>query len=346
MKKIQSIFFLFFLLLLIPACSSKPPPYPILPDITEVGENAPVDPEVKARNIEELKKIAQEPFPPYFLNAGDIYTVKVYDNPELEMQDTVVTPDGYLNIGLVGPVKVANLSIEEATRSIQKRLEEYVKSPKVILVPRIINSQMATLAGKVFKSGRFAVDGNMRLADLIALGQGLPNALNDGRQMELSDLQTSIFIRNGRILPIDFNLAIRGNPLHNIRIHTGDYIFIATRADKQISVIGEVNNPKYVIWYENIGIIEALANAGGLKDEHSANFLVIRGGMVNPKVYRVNINHVLSGKRHNPGLQPGDILYIPKDGISEYNVFIRKLMPTAQLINMLLTPGAFILGGW
>jgi polysaccharide biosynthesis/export protein len=37
-------------------------------------------------------------------------------------------------------------------------------------------------------------------------------------------------------------------------------------------------------------------------------------------------------------LAPGDVVYLPKDDISEFNVFVNKLMPTAQLFNMITTP--------
>jgi hypothetical protein len=69
--------------------------------------------------------------------------------------------------------------------------------------------------------------------------------------------------------------------------------------------------------------------------------IVIRGGMNDPILYRVNIDDVLHGKIPNPALLSNDIVYVPKDAFSEYNVFVRKLFPTGQLLNMLLSPIAF-----
>ena len=37
-------------------------------------------------------------------------------------------------------------------------------------------------------------------------------------------------------------------------------------------------------------------------------------------------------------LQPGDVVYIPHDNISEYNVFVRKLLPTAQFLSTFTFP--------
>ena len=55
----------------------------------------------------------------------------------------------------------------------------------------------------------------------------------------------------------------------------------------------------------------------------------------------VDLDRILCGKAPNVRLKSGDIVYVPKDNISEYNVFIRKLMPTAQLVNMLVTPATW-----
>ncbi|OQA87442.1 MAG: Polysaccharide biosynthesis/export protein [Lentisphaerae bacterium ADurb.Bin242] len=342
--RFSSILSAVFLLILAASCSSNVSDFPEIPDIAEIGERAPLSEEAQERQRSDLIALGKEPFPPYLINSGDIFWLKVYDHPDLDILDTVVTPDGYLVVGLIGPVKVANITISDATAKIEKQLREYIKEPKVSLFPRTINSQLATLAGKVQKSGRFPVNADMRLADLVSLGQGFPNNMDDGRQMELSDLNASLLIRNGKVLPVDFNKAMQGDPLHNLRIHGGDYIWIASRTNRLVSIMGEVYEPKYVTWYENTGILEVITSARGLKDEHSSNVIVIRGGIGNPTIYRVDLDGILSGKKPNPGLKPGDIVYVPKDGLSEYNVFIKKLLPTGQLINLIISPGSFLLG--
>ena len=46
----------------------------------------------------------------------------------------------------------------------------------------------------------------------------------------------------------------------------------------------------------------------------------------------------MAGKCHNVKLKAGDIVYVPKDNLSEYNVFVRKLLPTAQLVGLIAQP--------
>lgn len=336
-----------FILIISVSCRSNPAKdFPEIPDVSDVSQYAPPTPEREQEIREILEAEAAKKFPPYTIEGGDKYSIIVFNQPELSIPETEVTPDGYISIPMIDPIKIAGLQIPEAKALIEEKLKEYLRKPNVTLVPRYIRGKMATVAGKVISSGMYTVTSGMRLADLISLCKGFPNSLADGYAMELADFDTSVFVRGTETLPIDFNKAMAGDQLHNIKIHGGDYVFIATRANKQVGVIGEVTLPRYVPWYENIGVLEAITNCRGLKNEYSDYAIVIRGGITkNPQLYRVNLQEILDGKKPNPGLLPGDILYIPKTGFDEYNVFVRKLMPTAQFINMLITPYAFFAGG-
>ena len=60
--------------------------------------------------------------------------------------------------------------------------------------------------------------------------------------------------------------------------------------------------------------------------------------MANPRFYRVDIDGILQGRCANVRLQPGDVVYIPHDNVSEYNVFVRKLLPSAQFLSTFTFP--------
>ena len=70
-------------------------------------------------------------------------------------------------------------------------------------------------------------------------------------------------------------------------------------------------------------------------EEGVAALKPFRDGLAHPRLYKVDVDGILAGKCRNIPLQSGDIIYVPKDDISEYNVFVRKLIPTAQLISLL-----------
>ena len=62
------------------------------------------------------------------------------------------------------------------------------------------------------------------------------------------------------------------------------------------------------------------------------------------KIYKIAIDDVIAGRAENFAIAAGDIVYIPKDAMGEYNVFVKKLLPTAQLINLMLNPPAYWFG--
>ena len=66
--------------------------------------------------------------------------------------------------------------------------------------------------------------------------------------------------------------------------------------------------------------------------------VIIRGGLENPQFFKADINKIFEGRKLDVPLHPGDTVYIPKDSLSVWNVFIGKLMPTGAFINMLTTP--------
>ena len=105
-----------------------------------------------------------------------------------------------------------------------------------------------------------------------------------------------------------------------------------------VYLLGNVQKPYRQIWHKNINLLELLTAAGGVSETSWSHVIILRGGIAHPKMYKVDLDGILAGKKSNVRLAAGDIVYVPKDNISEYNVFIRKLFPTGQFINLMMTP--------
>ena len=138
---------------------------------------------------------------------------------------------------------------------------------------------------------------------------------------------------------MDFSRAIEfGDRLNNILLRKGDYIYIAVRSESMVCLIGDVPNPHKRLWDNNLGLLELLTTGGWVNETYWPYAIIIRGGVSNPTMYKVDIDGILHGRKPNVMLEAGDVVYIPKDDISEYNVFVRKILPTAQLVNLLTSP--------
>ncbi len=284
-----------------------------------------------------LQKLAKEKEPEYKINAGDQIEIRVYGHEDIGVV-TRVSPDGRVGMVFLGEIDLAGRTLAEARNTIEEGLAPYVKHPVVGVTLLEVDSDKVTVSGAVAHPGLYKIAGSTRLSDAYAMAGGSAERLFNGVDVDVADLEHSILVRNGQIIPVDFKMAIEGgNQLDNVRLHKGDYIFVAQRMESSVTICGDVKNPHRRLYEPGMGLIETLTTAGWMQETHWGHVIIIRDGLANPKLYKVDVDGILIGKSKNVYLQPNDIVYVPKDNMSEYNVFVRKLLPTAQLINLLVS---------
>ena len=312
-----------------------------MPELSgEAGEDAVMGEsgggeEDAARIRKRLMELDMEEEPAYHMNAGDQIEIRVYDHPDLGMT-TRIGPDGMIGFAFMGQVKLSGQTIAQGAESIREGLASYVKNPVVSITILDVQSETATIAGSCAKPGVYGISNSTRLADLYAMAGSSAERLFNGVDVDVADLDNSMFVRKGEILPVDFRLAIdKGDVLNNVRIRKGDYIFIAQRMEAAVTICGEVKHPHKRLFEPGMGLLETLTAAGWMLETHWKHVIIIRDGLANPRLYKVDVDGILAGKCRNIPLKSGDIVYVPKVDISEYNVFVKKLLPTAQIINLL-----------
>ena len=55
-------------------------------------------------------------------------------------------------------------------------------------------------------------------------------------------------------------------------------------------------------------------------------------------VFTLDIVDIQKGRRMDFALKPRDIVFVPRSCISEWNVIVRQILPTIQLLNGLAGP--------
>lgn len=302
-------------------------------------EVSSVSEEEKNARLRDILKRYENRSAIYTINAGDTIAITVYNNPDLSISKTLVTTDGCISMVLAGQVKVAGLTIDAASLALEKALSKYIRNPKVGISPLEIHSETATIVGAIQKPGMFTIGNDMRLTDLYARAGGSSVRQYDGQWLDAVDFSRAVFVRDGMILPVDFAKAIEhGDPLNNLKLFKGDYIYIPAKDDSMVYLIGDVETPQRRVWSKNLGLIEFLAACGWINETYWHHAIIIRGGIAKPRMYKVDLDGILQGRKANVRLEPDDIVFLPHDDMSEYNVFVRKLMPTFQLLNMITTP--------
>ena len=293
--------------------------------IEETGRDA----ESARQRREELRRIAAAPKPPYRIGPGDRIDVRVYGHDDLGVS-TRVGPDGAIGMFFIGQVSVSGKTIAEARDAIQEGLAPYVKHPVVGVTIPEVSSETVTVSGAVARPGLYPVTDASRLADVFAQAGGGSQRVVNGAGVDMADLERSILVREGEILPVDFRAAIEtGDALDNLPLRKGDYVYVAPRTESAVTVCGDVQNPHRRLFEPGLGLVEALTAAGWMLDSHWSHVIVIRNGLGDPKMYKVDVDGVMAGTRRNVPLQPNDIVYVPKDEADERGVFSRRRLPAA-----------------
>jgi len=309
-----------------------------VPDNTSLRPEPPVNRELEYAELEKLQRATP---PEYRITPADTFAVVVEGQATLSRPQIVVMPDGTISIAPVGSVKLAGLTLPEASQLLNGKYKKYIRECNVVLEPITLKNYTFTIGGSINAPGIYPfVFGSFRLTDAMAMAKGLLTTTGaNSERFILADLTGAYVARDGKILPVDFVKALEeGNPLYNIPIMSGDYIYIPSLESGKITVIGEVSDPDCIPYQPNLTLLQSIGLVGGLKETNSNDLKVIRGGLKNPVVYTINIKDLQLGRAKDFALKPKDIVFVPRDPISEWNVVIRQILPSIQLLNGLAGP--------
>jgi len=187
-----------------------------------------------------------------------------------------------------------------------------------------------TILGEVRAPDRYKVNVDTSLADALSIAKGV--------NKDSADLYMAYVARNKQILPINLKRLLEfGDMSQNITIEDGDIIYIPNINEKKFYVLGEVARPGVVYYTDPIEIVEALARAGGfLTTARRSQVVVVRGDVRSPQIYEINLLSMMEGKSlERFTLQKGDILYVPRTAIADWNIFVSQILPTLYGVDVI-----------
>jgi polysaccharide export outer membrane protein len=193
------------------------------------------------------------------LGPGDSVTLSVFGQPD--MSTTVfVADDGTLTVPLAGPVKVQGMSPSEASRRIEKALKDgkFLVDPHVTISAIVSRSQRVSVIGEVKSPGRYVIESNIPIFDLLAEAGGVTDNASDVVYLLRPD-------KDGNELryEIDLKGLAKGNrPVSAQSVKAGDSLYVP-RAE-QFYIYGEVSAPGKFRVEPGMTVIQAIARAGGL----------------------------------------------------------------------------------
>jgi len=187
-----------------------------------------------------------------------------------------------------------------------------------------------TLLGEVGSPGKYKVNIDTTLADALSIGKGV--------NRESADLYMAYVARKKQILPVNLKrLLDYADMTQNILIEDGDIVYIPNINEKKFFVLGEVVSPKVIYFKDPVDLIEAITQAGGFTPVARRNqVVVVRGDVRKPQIYEINALDIMKGKTFERFiLQKGDIVYIPRWAIADWNIFVNQILPTIQTVDLI-----------
>ena len=193
------------------------------------------------------------------LGPGDSVSMEVYGQPDLTTT-TLVGDDGRMNVPLAGPVQVVGLTPIAAAAKVEKALKDgrFLVDPHVNLNIVLSKSQRVSVLGQVSKPGRYPIEPNTTIFELLAEVGGEQDSGADVGYITRKDEQ-------GRMIRIPVDLRDPGGKKTTsppVILRGGDELFVP-KAEK-FYIYGEVTSPGMYSIEPGMTVIQAIARAGGI----------------------------------------------------------------------------------
>ncbi len=228
--------------------------------------------------------------------------------------------DGFVALPGLSPVRVEGLTLRQVRERLRSLYDEQIEGVEVFVDYLDRLTRKVELVGMVSMPS-IPVDGKKRLYEVLSEAKLSPQA----------NLFGSFVVRDGMILPIDFNRLLRqGDLSRNIVMYPKDKVYVANTDEAYVMVMGEVFQPKAVsVPYGSISLRDALVSVGGVPyTGNRESILVIRGGIEIPKLYMLRWDEIIRTPNKSLLLMPGDTVFVAEKPITKWNRFINQLFPS------------------
>ena len=272
----------------------------------------------------------QETSQAYRLDIGDQLRVESPTEPTLNQPETIAPPDiigliiqqdGTISLRMLGPVKVAGLTVDQVRRDLQDRYKKFFRDPQINIVPYTFNLKLKDIrdsvdrrygSGGQAQSVRVTPEGTVQLSGIGSVPvQGLTI---DELKREVDRRYIDRFGEGLEVTPI-----------------------LTERATRYLYVVGEVKTPGRYTLERPTTLMGAIAMSGGWNVGANLNHVVVfrRDDNWRLMATKLDIRGALYGKSPCPSdeiwLRDNDIVVVPKSPI----------LVIDDAINLLFTRGLY-----
>jgi polysaccharide biosynthesis/export protein len=295
----------------------------------------------------------------YTIGVGDVVHINVWGHPELVLppagtpttggtesisQSGVtngfnVSPDGLIQFPLIGTLKIAGLTENQARVALGNALKRYIVDPQI------------TLRVQSYRAGRVYLDGEVRVPGLQAINDvpmTLPEALSRAGGLTANADRSQVFVtRSGVTTPVNLlRMAERGINPAQILLKNNDLVRVAHRDDSKVYVMGEVLRPAALpLRNGRLSLNEALGESGGINPTSGdpKQIFVIRSRSSQafdaaldqlPEIFHLDARSPMGyALAEGFELQARDVVYVDPVPLVRWNRVISLILPSAQALN-------------
>ena len=235
---------------------------------------------LNSRLMEQAARSSDETDLP--VGTGDLLEISVFEVEELSKIRLRVPGRGVISLPLIGQIQATGRTTAELEDEIRARLQgKFMHDPQVSVFLQEYNSQRISVIGAVRKGGVFNLTRPLRLADALALAEGLTEEAD--RQVYVirrAPLAAVTAAANGAappsgsgmggdgtaevMAPIDLSELADGREDLNVQLRSGDVVQVPRAGS--VYVGGSVERPGSFLLRGKTTAQQAIFAAGGVKD--------------------------------------------------------------------------------
>ena len=252
----------------------------------------------------------------YKLGPGDEVIIDIFGANQTTLR-SVISPEGSINVDILGPVYLNGMSIEDANAYLKKKLASIyagIKRDGESSDIRLSLGQIRSIQINVM--GDVTYPGTYNLSSFSTVFHALYSA---GGIKEPGSLRNIIVNRNGRnIATVDvYDFLMNGNRSGDIRLEEGDVILVPSYKTL-VKVNGKVKRPMFFELKEGESLANLIEYAGGFaQGAYTCNITVVRQTGKEYEVCTVNeMDRKIFQMRNGDDVEVGELVSRFKNKIS------------------------------
>jgi polysaccharide export outer membrane protein len=282
--------------------------------------------------------------PNYVLGPNDQILIRAPGIDEINERPFRIDAEGFINLPLIGRIRIGGLNQQQVEAELVKRLREYIVNPQVIITVVQFRSEPVFFVGQFQRPGIYPLQGRRTLIEMLSSIGGLqPNAsrhIKVTRRAEYGTipLPNAVDEPEKKISSVEISMgSLRENvnPAEDIVLQPYDVVSVE-RAEL-VYINGEVGKVGGIELGErdSVSVAQALTMAGGFgKDAKRDKVRILRPILNTDRRAAIDVDasRVFEGKENDVPLLPNDVLFVPKS-------YTRSVFITMGTVGLaLLTP--------